>query len=211
MTKICTKCKEDLPIKSFGKHKLRKDGLQSVCKNCKSKIDKIYCALHKEKKLNYDKKRRGNEAQHEKDKRNIRRRKLYTINPSSRKKSNKKWKRNNPDKVMLQAQRRRARIKNAKGTFNSNEWKYIKNLFKYRCAYCAYKKKLTVDHVIPLSKNGDHNIKNIVPACINCNSQKHSNIIGWPIFTNKRYIIEFYRQTFDDAKRMAIAFSSGVS
>ena len=33
---------------------------------------------------------------------------------------------------------------------------------------------LTVDHVVPLSKEGKHDIENIVPACKSCNSKKHN-------------------------------------
>ena len=33
-TKICSKCGRELPLECFGKHKSRKDGLQSYCKDC---------------------------------------------------------------------------------------------------------------------------------------------------------------------------------
>lgn len=35
--KICTKCKNVLPITSFSKHKCTADGLQYVCKECVAK------------------------------------------------------------------------------------------------------------------------------------------------------------------------------
>ncbi|MGE0529080.1 MAG: HNH endonuclease, partial [Bdellovibrionales bacterium] len=41
--------------------------------------------------------------------------------------------------------------------------------------YCCQKfseKKLTVDHVIPLSKGGRHEWTNVVTACSECNNRK---------------------------------------
>ncbi|MGE3680702.1 MAG: HNH endonuclease [Bdellovibrionales bacterium] len=43
------------------------------------------------------------------------------------------------------------------------------------CQYCCQKfseKKLTVDHVIPLSKGGRHEWTNVVTACSECNNRK---------------------------------------
>lgn len=43
------------------------------------------------------------------------------------------------------------------------------------CQYCYNKfseKKLTIDHVIPLSKGGRHEWTNVVTACSQCNNRK---------------------------------------
>jgi len=37
--KQCPKCKEKLPLNSFGKHKGKRDGLQSWCKRCRAKYN----------------------------------------------------------------------------------------------------------------------------------------------------------------------------
>lgn len=39
-TKICSKCKRDLPLTEFYKKKCAKDGLQYVCKECQKKESK---------------------------------------------------------------------------------------------------------------------------------------------------------------------------
>ena len=36
--KKCTKCKEEKPLSGFNKNKSRKDGYQSSCKKCHSKM-----------------------------------------------------------------------------------------------------------------------------------------------------------------------------
>lgn len=58
--------------------------------------------------------------------------------------------------------------------FTHQQWVELQDRYDHRCAYCGkrFKGKLTQDHVIPLSKNGNHTLSNIVPACGPCNSSK---------------------------------------
>lgn len=44
--------------------------------------------------------------------------------------------------------------------------------FDHCCAYCGCSGDLEVEHVVPISKGGDHHLGNIVPACHRCNSNK---------------------------------------
>ncbi|MCB0340908.1 MAG: HNH endonuclease [Bdellovibrionales bacterium] len=46
---------------------------------------------------------------------------------------------------------------------------------EFTCQYCRIRmneKKLTLDHVIPLSKGGAHSWENVVAACSPCNNKK---------------------------------------
>ena len=43
---------------------------------------------------------------------------------------------------------------------------------KHTCQYCGSTKQLTLDHVIPRSKGGNHSWDNVVTACERCNSRK---------------------------------------
>lgn len=52
------------------------------------------------------------------------------------------------------------------------QWKTLLAKYNGHCAYCDKEAKLTLDHVIPLSKGGKHSIDNVVPACLHCNSSK---------------------------------------
>jgi len=54
----------------------------------------------------------------------------------------------------------------------STEWLAILAQADGHCAYCDKEAKLTLDHVIPLSKGGKHSKDNVVPACGHCNSSK---------------------------------------
>jgi 5-methylcytosine-specific restriction endonuclease McrA len=47
------------------------------------------------------------------------------------------------------------------------------NRDKYTCQYCGKEtKQLTLDHVIPRSRGGEHLWENIVSACVPCNRRK---------------------------------------
>lgn len=68
--------------------------------------------------------------------------------------------------------------KYASSTFTFDQWLNILEVFDHCCAYCLRKdQKLTMDHVIPVSKEGEHTEENIVPACKSCNSRKNDRLI----------------------------------
>lgn len=73
--------------------------------------------------------------------------------------------------------RRRAAIAGCTDApLTSAEWLAILKANHYRCYYCKEKTKLSMDHVIPLSKGGEHRKENVVPACIPCNSRKNNRL-----------------------------------
>ncbi|NDJ52820.1 MAG: HNH endonuclease [Chloroflexi bacterium] len=42
----------------------------------------------------------------------------------------------------------------------------------YRCQYCGSKHNLTIDHVFPRHRGGQHTWDNVVTACASCNRRK---------------------------------------
>jgi len=48
------------------------------------------------------------------------------------------------------------------------------------CVYCGSIDKPTVDHIMPITKGGTQNLKNLIRACKSCNSSKHASFfIDW--------------------------------
>lgn len=77
----------------------------------------------------------------------------------------------------LKGYRRRAILKSDIGTHTPQEWNEVIKKHGGKCAYCKQEKKLTKDHIIPLSKGGTNTIDNLQPLCRNCNARKGNRII----------------------------------
>lgn len=102
----------------------------------------------------------------------------YKINRDYYLTKSKEWGQRNPAQQLAKKQRRRARLAGCTNTLTLSQWNEIKRRYKYRCAYCGAKSKLTRDHVVPLIKLADDSPNNIVPACGSCNASKH---VGPPL------------------------------
>lgn len=90
------------------------------------------------------------------------------------------WKINNREHCNTINANRRARQKNAIGSYTVGEWELLKKQYGYKCPSCNKIEpsiKLTRDHIIPLVKGGSNYIENIQPLCRSCNSSKNDSII----------------------------------
>jgi hypothetical protein len=68
--------------------------------------------------------------------------------------------------------RRRMQKKKSKHILTTNELLEIKKKYTI-CIYCGIKEKLTIEHVKPLIKNGQHTKENVMRACLTCNTSKN--------------------------------------
>ena len=60
------------------------------------------------------------------------------------------------------------------------QWYLVLSAFDYACAYCESHNAITMDHIEPLSRGGDHAVWNVVPACWPCNIGKRtSDVEDW--------------------------------
>lgn len=77
------------------------------------------------------------------------------------------------------AQRRRARERGVVQDLTEDEWQACLAAFDHACAYCgqAPDPTLTQDHVLPITSGGGHTATNVVPACVSCNSRKHTSLL----------------------------------
>lgn len=93
-----------------------------------------------------------------------------------------RWRLENVDYWRVRA----SALKKVLSDFLFENWVEILDEFNHRCAYCLRGDvKLTMDHVIPLSKGGPHTRDNIVPACKPCNSKKKDRPITYMLGVEK--------------------------
>lgn len=94
-----------------------------------------------------------------------------------------KFRKKHPDLVRYNVALRAAKRRGAPGSFTLNDWELLKKKYNNTCPCCKNKEsvsnKLTIDHIVPLSKGGTNYITNIQPLCKRCNSIKHTQIIKY--------------------------------
>ena len=93
--------------------------------------------------------------------------------------NDKAWARKNKDKANAKTHKRNTRLTGAGGSFTAAEWTALCEKYNNRCLCCGKRRKLTADHVIPVSKGGTSNISNIQPLCGPCNSRKGAKTIDF--------------------------------
>lgn len=82
---------------------------------------------------------------------------------------------------------RRGRLRGALGSFTEEEWLAKRNATNGRCPFCESQvgvEKMTIDHILPLSKGGSNSISNIRALCRNCNSGRGNR--GYSYFMDKK-------------------------
>lgn len=82
--------------------------------------------------------------------------------------------RRNPHIGRLEAHRRRGRLAGADGVFTQADVERIFALQKGKCAGCRKRRKLTIDHIVPLAKGGSNWPSNLQGLCRTCNCRKQA-------------------------------------
>jgi 5-methylcytosine-specific restriction endonuclease McrA len=100
-----------------------------------------------------------------------------------------RWKGKNKDRVNAATKRRRAKRAGAKIDFNADAfYKFVRSKESIPCYYCGKRisgKLAHIDHVIALSKSGNHASDNLAASCPKCNLQKHAKLPSELHFTNQ--------------------------
>ncbi len=72
-------------------------------------------------------------------------------------------------------QNKRVKREGYEGKIYLNNWVYVLHIHKYSCGHCAKHGsvvRLTLDHILPLSKGGKNEGLNIQPLCEECHTEK---------------------------------------
>ena len=139
-------------------------------------MDKIYAEKHKEKtretkRRYYDKNKEkaiARSIQWDKD------------NPQKANERHGRWRHKYPEKNALYSHNYKVRKNEAPGRgLTEQDWVKIIEFYGKRCLKCGSTKRITIDHVIPLSVGGWHDPINIQPLCHSCNSGKRHRIADY--------------------------------
>jgi len=99
----------------------------------------------------------------------------YENNKEKVDENNRRWRINNYDKWLSYGRNYWSR---RNGDFSYEEWLMLQTEYDNKCAYCGKITKLTIDHVVPISRGGEHDIGNVLPACKSCNSKKNTKLLS---------------------------------
>ena len=206
-SKTCYTCKQHKQVDQFRNHKSRADGLSSNCKDCDRAKEKIWRENNKEIKAAYDRAYRLanpesvrarqkrwelKNTEKEKDRKHAfylenkelfrERGKIWAKNnPEKENQKKRNWRANNPEKALQERHKYRKKLKQ-NGIYEISEKDLKKLVSADVCYYCQKKDKLTLEHIIPVSRGGRHSIGNLVMVCKHCNFSKQARLlIEWKL------------------------------
>lgn len=100
-------------------------------------------------------------------------------NPEKAHESVRRWERKNPIANRIKVHRRRIRTQQGGPSCTPAQWAAMCAWFGNVCLCCNAAAPLTMDHVIPVVKDGTNGIENMQPLCRSCNSKKGVQIIDY--------------------------------
>lgn len=163
--KYCPKCETARPIADF--HKNGKT-LRSFCKKCENKR-----SMHNKKSTGYY----------------ARPEVIAKRNEDSRLCKRAKYKFDEEYRIAEIIRCNNRRLLSASASISTSQWLDTIHAFNSECAYCGSRKRLTMDHVVPVSKGGKTTLDNIIPACTRCNSSKQAaDMVEW--YTKQIFFFE---------------------
>jgi 5-methylcytosine-specific restriction endonuclease McrA len=161
----CQTCKVEKNLTEFSKNKNNENGHCKACKACenlrsKKRYQKVGWKMRQQM---------ADQRVREYDKR-------IEIERRSRAKN---IHRIRASKILSQAKRKK-RLSECKIYLISD--KDLKRLYTDQCYNCGSKENQSIDHRVPISRNGDHGIGNMMTLCKSCNaSKKDRTIMEWKL------------------------------
>lgn len=108
-------------------------------------------------------------------------RRHYEINSEAIREAVAAWRAANSDRCRVNGARYKAKRKGWESAgvgVSFRDWTRLQARHGWRCAYCHAKPGLLhMEHVVPLSRGGQHAIGNILPACPDCNMSKGAKLL----------------------------------
>lgn len=174
------------------------NGNQKTCKDCKKKLDYEYRRKwiqerpdksseyqKRSRKLHLEERRKKDNEYSKTPKRALQKKvnndKYREKHRQRLREWQKRWRLNHKDYIYFMNSQCTYRLKNL-GIFTYKEWLSLKDKFKNICPACLRAEpeiKLTMDHILPISKGGLNLVSNIQPLCGECNGKKYTKEIRY--------------------------------
>ena len=155
-TKVCNICHTEKSVDEFYKRS-GGNGYLSGCKSCRQERRKIRDALNRDGLKEYA---RNSRLLHNDERREYNKNYYHAHLEHCRARG-----RNHVN-------RRIAAIMGNGGSHTEAEWETVLEKYNRRCLKCGTTKKITRDHIVPVTKGGSNSIDNLQPLCLQCNASK---------------------------------------
>lgn len=184
-TKGCTKCGVDKPLDDFPRSPQCTDGRAGDCRQCRSEYRREWGRKNRERsrlvnRAWYEENRErrlaaGAQWYRENSERSRANAAAWrAANPDTWRSYSRKWAKENPERAAEGAQRYRARRRGST-TLALSVDDLNDVLASGACLACGATERLTVEHLIPLARGGQHARGNLALLCLSCNSSKGSD------------------------------------
>jgi 5-methylcytosine-specific restriction endonuclease McrA len=160
----CGKCGQDLPPGAFYKNRSGRKGRSWRCKPCHNGESypsrKAWGLQHKGHISEYN-------------------RQYRKLNADWIREQQQEYLERNREKQRNWQHAYRARRTEAGGYLDLRDFFELCEFLGWKCTYCEITLTpgtVTVDHIVPVSRGGRHELENVTPACKSCNCRKHNKL-----------------------------------
>lgn len=167
-SKTCAKCTATQALSNFSRDRRAKDGYQRRCKACKKAEMNAYRLAQRDKLVEYS-------------------RAYYQSHRSDFLERRRKWLDENPHLRARQRYESRVSTETAKVSVFEISASAMRQIMRGACLYCGSRERLTLDHIVPVSRGGRHSVGNLAVACWSCNMSKGTKtIMEWRVWKMRR-------------------------